>query len=911
MSNRILSPVFVACLAAALSSMTAAQGGKQPDPPKPEANQEQPKPDPKIEEYEKAIKDLTKHEGVFTLYMRKKDILLELPESKLNQSFMIQTTLNTGIGGGAQAGDPVGNFSVDMFRFEKHDDSVWMIRPNFRFRWDPSDTLATASQRSFPEAILAGFRIEQTHPAKKLLLVNVTNLFNGDFVRLPELLTMALGPGYMLDRDKSGVDQVKSFPGNTVVRMGLHYFSQRGAGGEQNPMFAMLGMSGNFLEDSRSAPLKVTYNLWYRGDSDYRPRLSDSRVGYFTEDFYSLRRFFEQDRTQRYIMRWNLKKKDPKAARSEPVKPIVWAIDPSVPKDLREASKEAILEWNKAFDRLGYQNAVQVVDIDPKDPDYDHADARYNVLRYTMSPDAGYAIALFRTDPVSGEILNAAVTFDANMYFFAGMEHDVFVNPAAQTTQLATKALLRNPGNPLLPVKEMWGEVNPAVEEFKTKMRKLGWNTTECTFARDLAAYSRVLWYAIEAAGIPISKASYVKQFVKEVTMHEVGHCMGLRHNFVASTNLSTAQLADAELVNSQGVTASVMDYNPPNVQGLSKPGVAFYSSTIGPYDKWAIEYGYADIAATTPEGERAKLSQIAARSGLPGHLYMTDEDADAVNPFVVRFDNAKDPIVYSEKLIAAAQRIRTYALKHLPKAGDSYEERTAMILRSYAMVFREGRLTSRFIGGIESNRTRRGDQGSRHSLRPVDAQLQRDALRLISKKVLSQATVALPEDVMMNLSRNFDDPSGSQWFAPLREYLSNNLILMYATCMSADTTDRIAENQFKWGAAKDAYTLDEHFSALIGAVFSEIGSDMPINGVRRDLQRFAFNGLMTQVNAAPGAISEDVRILASSNLKRLNQRVNAQLSRTRKLDQLTIVHLQEMRDGLRRFMDRSVTVSR
>lgn len=906
--------LVAACLIGGMVAVPAAgigQDGKATEASKAAAPaQEQPKPDPKIEEYEKAIKDLKKYEGAFTFYTRKKDILLELPESKLGQTFFFQATLNTGAGGGAQAGDPLGMFSVDALRWEKRDEQVWIVRPNFRFRWNPDDPLAVASQRSFPEAVLGGFRIEQTHPAKKLLLVNVTNLFYGDLVRLQEAVNMGIGGQYSLDREKSGLDSLKSFGQNTIVRMAMYYTMQR-SGGPENPFLAMLGMGGNFLEDPRSAPLKVTYNLWYREESDYRPRIADPRVGYFTEDFYSVSRFLEADRTQRYIMRYHLKKKDPSAQLSEPVKPIVWYIDPSVPKAYRDAVRDGILAWNKAFEEIGYKDALVVKDAPENDPDWDHADGRFNVVRWTMSPDAGYAVALFRTDPFTGEVLNAAVTFDANMLFFAQMEQERFAVPASSAMRLAEEALLRHPTDPLMPVRRMWGEVDPEREAVKARASQLGWRFADCSLCRDLKPYLRMTWHAIEAAGIGISKEQYAKQFIRETTMHEIGHCLGLRHNFVASTNLTTAQMADLDTVNAVGVTASVMDYNPPNVQAVFKSGLPFYSPVIGPYDKWAIRYGYMDVAANSPEGEKFALSQVARQSGVNGHAFMTDEDADSFNPFVARFDNAKDPLNYSERIIEALTNIRKYAIKNLPKPGEDYEKRTTMILSSYAMLFRQARLASRFVGGIATNRSFRGDIGAAPTVQPVDPALQWQALSLITRKCLSLAAVDVPENVLLSLSRSYNSAEGSSWTAPLRSYLSSQQIMLYATLMSAATLDRVIENQFKWGRKPNAYTLSGHMGAIIAAVFEEVGQNRPISPVRRDLQRFAVNALITQCTAPPGAISDDVRMLGTDALKRLRARAQAQLARREKLDAMTVAHLTDMRDGIDRCLKRQMTGAR
>lgn len=913
---------LAALVALALPSHAIAQ--KQADPPKEGQKQAQPEKTEaqkaaekeaeeqkkKGEEYEKAVKDLDKIEGAFTFYLRKRDVLLELPEDQLGKLFLIQAAFGTGSStNGTQAGDPIGDTAIDTFRFERHDDQVWLVRPNLAYRWNPDDPLGLASSRSFPEAILAGFRIEQQHPAKKLVLVNATQLFYGDVFRLNETINMGIGGQYMLDREKCEPASVKGFEKNSVVRMNLHFVSPRGA--ERNPLLALLGLSGaDQLADSRSLPVSVTYNLWYRETSDYRPRLADPRVGYFTEDFYALDRFLDVDRTQRYIMRFNLKKKHPEAALSEPVHPIVWTIDPSVPEEYREACRDGILRWNKAFEKIGYKDAIVVQDAPKDDADWDHADGRYNVFRWTMSPDAGYAISLVRTDPFTGEILNASITFDANMLQFAQQEHQRLAVPASTAISRASQVLVRDPQRTESVDATLWTpEDERARSEALAKLSQLGWRRLECRFADGLRDSAGFAWNALlPLPGLAISKEEYAKEFIRDVVSHEMGHCLGLRHNFEGSTGLSTGQLADDDLTNTEGVSASVMDYVPVNVMAVLKGRGNFFSPTIGKYDEWAIEYGYADIKAYSPEGERYGLERIASQSGKPGLGFMTDENADSWNPYVVRFDNAADPLNYSERQIEAARRIRQYAIDKLPLADEGYARRTNMILQSIVATFREGRYASRFIGGIVADRSHRSGKGT---LAPVDPALQRQATRLLARECLGAHTFDLPDSVRNNLAIDNNLEEAQDWTAPLRQLVGRQQMMLYAGAMSADTIDRISENQIKWGAKPGAYTLEEHVGTLLAAAFDEIGKNENVAPTRRDLQRFALNALIVQASAGAGAINEDMRMLASDALRRLSARFGKQLADASKLDAMTRLHLRDSKETIDRFLERRFAVGR
>ncbi|HVT13592.1 MAG TPA: zinc-dependent metalloprotease [Fimbriimonadaceae bacterium] len=878
--------------------------------PAKDQQKEEPKHDPETVAYENAVKDLTRINGPIPIYIRKKEVLVELSEGQLNKTLMCETTLASGISQlPYQAGDPVGDNEIEAYRLEKKDDQVWLVEPNLAYRWDKKDPLAIASERSLPEAVLAGYRIEQTDPEKKRYLVNMSSFFYGDVNQLNELVNQGVGGQYVLDREKSGIDRAKGFPDNTIVRMQLHYFSAHGA--QPNPLMELLGLTQKSqLEDSRSVPLKVTYNLWMRKDDGYVPRLSDPRIGYFTEDFYSLARFLKDDRTERYIDRWNLVKRDPNALLSDPVKPIVFTLDPSIPKEYRPAIKEGILRWNKAFEAIGFKDAVQVQEVPDNDKDYDHADGRYNVIRWAMTPDAGYAVSNIRTDPFTGEILNASVTVDANMAYYIVQEHQKISTPEANAMTRAMSVFTRDSKRDMPVDAYLWDYDKESLRRQAEKIAgKYGLNHIRCDLEEGLADDAAFAYTEALATGIKINKEDYVKKYLSSVVCHEVGHCLGLRHNFVASTYLSTAQLADDALTSRDGLSASVMDYNPVNVQAILHGSGNFYMPTIGPYDDWAIQYGYMPFAGVKePEDEKSRLNQIAARSGEPGHAYMTDESADDWDPYVVRFDAAKDPVSYAEKEIEASRRAIRYALTNLPRPGESYSHRTDVLLRAINGIFKEGRFTARFVGGVTGNRNFRGDDGERQTLKPVDSSTQRAAVQLIVRSCLAQGSFALPADAMTNLSQDMNLDRSASWDAPMRQIISMQQDMLYAMLTSADTTDRIAENSYKLEGQPGAYSLSEHYGAVLSAVFSEIGQNKPVGALRRDLQRFALAGLMTQAGASQGQINTDVRMIASDSLRRLRDRYAAQLKAPKGLDDMTLLYLRDSKETIDRFLSRQAT---
>lgn len=887
----------------------------QSTPPADTSKQEAPKKDPKVEEYEKAVKDLPRFEGAITLYRRKNEILAEIPESRLGQLMFVQGAFNTGFLPDTIApGFPIGDLALDVYRLERNESNLWLIRPNLKHRWDGSNPLATAAERNFPEAILASYRIEATNPEKKLLLVNLTTVFYGDLLRLNEAIPSILGGPYMLDREKSSPEMIKAFPDNTLVRMKLHYFSPRGGGGG-GEVAELLGLGQNHLEDDRSAPLKVTYNIWFRRQSDYMPRLYDPRVGFFNQEFFSFERFFQEDRTQRFIFRYNLKKKDPSAKLSEPVKPIVWYIDPSVPPEYRETCRDAILMWNKAFEEIGYKNALVVKIVDENDKDYQLGDARFNTVSWSASKDASYAISQPRIDPITGEVLNASVICDANLLSFTLQDHKLTVAPTLAMLNRAVEVLTRNDERDHICPPDQYieqGSLYLKARDLKTKLASLGWQSQNCSYAKDALSHASFAWTGLTAVGAKISPKEFAKQFFKEIVGHEVGHALGLRHSFASSAYLTTAQLGDDAVTSRLGTTASIMDYTPTNTMAVLKGRGNFFSPTVGVYDKWAIKYGYSDGPnVNTPDGEKFYLSRIASQSGMPGLKFMTDEDADTFDPFAIRFDDAKDPINFSAKNLELASKVRNYAITQLPKPGQSYGERTSIILGSILKVFREGRYAARFVGGMVGNRNFAGDTGQTATLKPVSNAEQRQAIQLIAKYCFSASSFDLPESVLLNLRQEDLPYQDNGWTAPVRQLVGMQASMLYANLMSAAKLNMISENSYKLKNQKGAYTLDEHFATLLGAVFSEVGQNKSVAPVRRDLQRFAVNALIVQASAGQGGVNEDVKMLASDSLRRLSARFGSQLKTSKSLDAMTIVHLRDTKEVMDRFLGRTQVIGR
>lgn len=881
----VIGPVY-----AQSTTGTAAPPAKQEEKKDETKPPEKSEDEKEIEKFDKAIKDAKALSGAFQIYWKEKKILLALPEEDLGKLVYLQGTLNTGAGENLQAGDPLNQNFVDVFRFEKFGDAgVRLVKPNLKFRWKKDDPLALASSRSFPDAYLANFSIEAKHPQKKLLLIDIAKMFDGNLQELPRMIGAMLGPGYVPDGQNSEIATVKSFAENSVVRMNLHFRKASSSEGEGSLLAMLLGLSGPPVADGRSLPLTLTFNMWWAPDNGYQPRLGDPRVGYFTEDYFDVTKMKEVDRNVRLINRFDLRKKNPAAAQSEPVEPIVWYLDHSVPKEYRAAVTEGILFWNKAFEKLGYVNAIQVKDA-PNDPDWDHADGRYNVIRWTMSEGTSYAVAWFRTDPVTGQIMNAAVTVDANY-------------PAGTLTEFKEQVI--GPDGRMT-----WqAEAERAQNQLKldAKLKGHGLRKLSCDHAHGLIDSAKEGWAMLQASESKVTLEEYTRQMIADLIAHEVGHCLGLRHNFAASTQLPVSDLSNLEMVAQKAIAASVMDYVPINIQAVLDGQGYFYNPTIGVYDLWAIEYGYSPAGGLSPEAEVPFLNALARRSGEPGLLYLTDEDADGVNPLAVRWDIGANTLDYLESRLRANARMYEYALNNATGFGETYTRRNALLLRVIRGQFNGGNMAARMIGGVEFRRHLKGDIGEKPTLQPVSPAQQRAALQFIAKEVLMLDDIPLPQSVLYGMA---GDPNGgnADYIAPLRGYIGMQQRAILAQIVSSEKFDAILENQFKTRTG-DSYTIHEHLDGIVGAVYAEVGADQVVPALRRDLQRFMLTMLIGLDLRPGGLVNDDVRILSHEHLKNLKKNFDSQLNSAKLSDRMTRLHLKDMSEQIDRHMKRQTVV--
>ena len=815
---------------------------KAPATPTPEPTE---KPEAKPKTIAELTKGYEKDDGLFTLYRKvvnnKQKLFAEVRESQIGPLYMLQSTFATGAAGIVAAGRPARDL---IWKWERTPDNRLLVAaPNVWYRsTDPN--LKQAVARDFPEAYLEDFPILAKDDEKKTVLVDFSEFFDGsltglDTAFIAEGAAKETQNSYALDPSLTFNNSVKNFPLNMVV--------------ETNYSYKRLGTSdkndSDVLADARSLPLKVVFNLYGISDKgNYQPRPADPRVGYFINGQLSAGRTgFESfdneaaaDPRVTYINHWNLHKADPSARVSPPTQPIVFYIDTSVPQKYRPIVREAILAWNKPFERLGYVGAIVVRDAEGV-AGYDHADMRFNTIRWNTSPPSGggaYAVALLRENPLTGEIINASITVDANWARVGYREKIDVVNPLGIVSAGANSSHADGAGS--------IGD---------SEIRELTEQMSDPRFQDE----------------------KYVDDLLRGVITHEFGHILGLRHNFIASMYHTPAQLADPKLVAAQGISASVMDYVGFNVFGL-KTGAKLFATGPGTYDYWAIKYGYTPIKAQTPAEEIPALKKIAAESYLPGHAYNDDSLADNYDPTIARYDLSSDPLTYAETSFGVTRKLLADLGKNQPKSGDSYVRFTQRLNSLIRAKARDAAIVARYVGGYRVRRVVRGGKNPDVPFSPVPLSQQRRALKILSSEIFAPDAFNIPESYLNKTAPDpydFGDPNAAQAF-PIRDQISNLRGSILAGLLSGSRLTRVSNGEWKFPG--QTLPATELFPQIRHAVWGQITPKTAYTALQRDLIEDYLDvmiNIVTEKTPVPG----DARRMASSELRTLK----AQLAAPRK----------------------------
>jgi Met-zincin/Domain of unknown function (DUF5117)/Domain of unknown function (DUF5118) len=884
--------------------------------------------DQRIAEYARISKGAKVYDGLYKLYQKDENLYMEIPPNNFNKPLLCPIAVARGAG----MGGLTLNFDEQwVLLFKRMGDKVHLIRRNVHFKAKSGTPVEKAVEITYSDSVLMALRIVAFNPQHQMApLINLNDIFMTDFAQL--------GLGHF-DTNRSVWHKIKAFPRNIELQVQATY-----SGGRR------FFFGDETTIDPRGNTVVIHYGLAALPEFGYTPRLADDRVGYFLTAVKDFSNGSKDTSFVRYINRWRLEPAEPIDPKnpdklSVPKRSIKFYIEKTVPHEYRAAVQEGILEWNKAFEKIGFRNAIEVVQ-QRDDEDFDPEDMNYNTFRW-ITTDQAFAMGPSRANPLTGEILDADIIFDADMVRYWKQERQVFRgNGEAYEPVSPIQAMDMGWGldHPMLNRRLDDSAWNDAPRRFSdnpeaNRMRAIQQGICQC--GRHMKYELGLAAMAIAQAAIPKSKDKdkdkvvdeLISQAVKEVVMHEVGHTLGLRHNFKGSTMLPNAQLHDTKITRQKGLVGSVMDYSPVNLAPKGVKQGDFFTTTIGPYDYWAIEYGYKPLSGGT-ESEVAELKKIASKGSQPGLDYGTDEDTFLTSdPHTNRFDLGADVVQFALDRMLVTEDLLKGLSHNVVDEGEGYQ-RTRLAFSLLLSQYGNGAyLVSKHIGGEHAYRDHRGDPKGRDPLVPVSSARQREALKFLQEHIFSEKSFQFSPELLRRLAVE----RWSHWGAdesstdfPLYDRILGIQKLPMNRLLSASVLQRIQSNALKADANEQPVTVAEIFRTVTDGIWNswpnEKGERKPLASsiIRRNLQREHLKKLSSLVlgeksgqlnfyyfSSDLGSIPPDARSLARAHLKEIDKRIDTWLkNKPVEADETTVAHLEECRERINKVLSASLQVN-
>lgn len=898
----------------------------------------------KFPKWDEVIKDTKKLEGLFPLYYDKKGqrLFMEIGRNQYDKELILPMAISRG-SGWFLGGDTLNFGDQWVITFHRAADKILVTRKNVYVRAKSGSPQADAVKISHTDSVIAALKVKSEQSGGSKVLIDLRDL----------LMTDLAGLGFTPDRARSTWGSVKAFPHNIEIEVNAVFNMYRGY---------YFYFFGGDTPDPRGTQIGIHYGFsMLSTKSGYKPRVADDRVGHFLSVVKDFSKDTDKTPYVRYATRWNLVKANPDAEKSPPKEPIIFWIEKSVPRQYRPYVKAGILEWNKAFEKIGFIDAIQVRDQQSRD-EFDPEDIRYNTFRWITTSSA-FAMGPSRTNPKTGQILDADILFDESMVRYRRQEY-LLLAGLPESLKLARQG-----------PRQAWLKLHvgdlpwlvthrPAVDDLLARMDKVeathdadqarfgppsahaalparrGGLTNRCQFGPGIQRQLGFLAAVLQSRGMldPGGKVpeKFIGQAIKEVTMHEVGHTLGLRHNFKASTMLSLKECNDPKVTHDKGMAGSVMDYLPVNIALKGEEQGDYFSQTIGPYDYWAIEYAYKPI-----KGDEAKeLAKIASRVAEPDLAYGTDEDLSRNPDPRINLYDLGDPLDFSKSRVQLAQQQLEDLAKRVVAKGEGWQRARDAFSKLLSELSSATYLSAQYVGGEYNYRDHRGDPNARTPLAPIPVEKQRDAIQFLEKNILSGSAFHFSPELLKRLAPEYWRNRGYYyWYSnyqyPIYDQVLSIQRIVLSQFLNSSTLRAIQNAELHVDDPKKALTLPEVFASLTDSIWSELppadkklDGKLDISTIRRNLQREhvkrlagmvlgprqgnTFYGLSIVNFYSSSPPPADARALARHHLSQLEKRLDHVLDdKESQITDYARAHLEEMREQITKVLDASLEASR
>ncbi len=759
--------------------------------------------------------DAETDEGLFKVHQIDEKLYFEIPDSLLNVEMLLVSRMSATMNNMGYGGMKT---STQVLRWQKQSEKILLRIVSYENVADEDQPIYTAVRNSNFEPILRSFAVETLNTDSTASVIDVTSLFTSD---VPSLgLPSFRREQYKvrrLDTDRTYIESAKSYPLNIEVRHVLSYDAA------EPPSNSAAG----------TISVEMNQSMILLPADPMQPRLCDQRVGYFNITMTDYGRDAQKAEERCYITRWRLEPKDPEAyARGElvePVKPIVYYIDPATPMKWRPYLKQGVEDWNQAFEEAGFKNAIMAKDppTEEEDPEFSPEDIRYSVIRY-FSSNIQNAFGPHVHDPRTGEILESDIGWYHNVMNL--LRNWFFVQTAA---------------------------VNPDARSVKFRDEVMG-------------------------------------RLIRFVSAHEVGHTIGLPHNWGSSFAFPVDSLRSSMFTDIYGTAPSIMDYARFNYVAQPGDGVTNFMPDVGIYDKWSVQWGYSVLPdAQSPDEERETLNAwVIERADDP--LYFYGRQGPRVDPRSQNEDLGDDAIKASDYGIANLKVILDELINWTAEDAKDYGDLNELYSQIAIQWNRYIGHVVAHVGGHYENFKTYDQEGVVYT--PVPTEIQRDAMDWLSREAFASPTWILNHEILRRI-----EGVGAM------DRLRNYQVGAVNTLLNPIRIGRLMETE-ALALGEDVYTFSDLLSDLRDGIWTELPRATTIGPFRRNLQRGhveRLEYLMTEeapsvpsfyisFGMAPVDVSQsDIRPYVRGELKSLKTAVDRAARRT--ADRMTRLHLEDI----------------